>query len=140
MQETWVRFLGWEDFPGEGNGNPLQHSCLENPMNRGAWWATVHGITKNQTWLSPQLPPATAAETGTETVSKFSISFASYNLLISLSIHTLWLFFLFFHFLLADFLISSRYQRHYVNLNSVSTMPVLWNLQYTEFLQLPSPL
>ena len=29
--------------PGEGNGNPLQHSCLGNPMDRGAWWATVHG-------------------------------------------------------------------------------------------------
>ena len=32
--------------PGEGNGNPLQYSCLENPMDRGAWWATVHEITK----------------------------------------------------------------------------------------------
>ena len=31
--------------PGEGNGNPLQYSCLENPMERGAWWATVHRIT-----------------------------------------------------------------------------------------------
>ena len=71
--------------------------------------------------------------------SKISISFASYNL-ISLSIHTLWLFFLFINFLLADFLILSRYQRHYVNLNFVSTMPVFWNLQYTEFLQLPSRL
>ena len=37
---------------GEGNGNPLQYSCLENPMNRGAWRATVHGITKSQTPLS----------------------------------------------------------------------------------------
>ena len=35
--------------PGEGNGNPLQYSCLENPIDRGAWWATVHGITKSQT-------------------------------------------------------------------------------------------
>jgi len=34
--------------PGEGNGNPLQYSCLENPMDRGAWWATVHGVAK--TW------------------------------------------------------------------------------------------
>ena len=33
MQETWVRFLGWEDSPGEGNGNPLQYSGLENPMD-----------------------------------------------------------------------------------------------------------
>ena len=36
MQETWVQSLGWEDSPGEGNGNPLQYSCLENPMVRGA--------------------------------------------------------------------------------------------------------
>ena len=35
--------------PGEGNGNPLQYSCLENPMDRGAWWATVHGVAKSQT-------------------------------------------------------------------------------------------
>ena len=32
--------------PGEGNGNPLQYSCLENSMDRGLWWATVHGVTK----------------------------------------------------------------------------------------------
>ena len=38
--------------PGEGNGNPLQYSCLENPMDRGAWPATVHGVTKSQTRLS----------------------------------------------------------------------------------------
>ena len=37
--------------PGEGNGNPLQYSCLENPMDRGAWWATVHGVAKSQTRL-----------------------------------------------------------------------------------------
>ena len=33
-------------FSGEGNGNPLQYSCLGNPMDRGAWWATVHGVVK----------------------------------------------------------------------------------------------
>ena len=33
--------------PGAGSGNPLQYSCLENSMDRGAWWATVHGVTKN---------------------------------------------------------------------------------------------
>ena len=38
--------------PGEGNGNPLQYSCLENPMDRGAWWAAVHEVTKSQTRLS----------------------------------------------------------------------------------------
>ena len=35
--------------PGEGNGNPLQYSCLENPIDRGAWQATVHGVAKSQT-------------------------------------------------------------------------------------------
>ena len=34
--------------PGEGNGNPLQYSCLRNPMDRRAWWATVHGVAKGQ--------------------------------------------------------------------------------------------
>ena len=38
--------------PGGGNGNPLQYSCLENPMDRGAWWATVHEVIKNWTRLS----------------------------------------------------------------------------------------
>ena len=38
--------------PGEGNGNPLQYSCLENPMDGGAWWTTVHGVTKSRTRLS----------------------------------------------------------------------------------------
>ena len=37
--------------PGEGNGNPLQYSCLENPMVRRAWWATVHGVAKSQAQL-----------------------------------------------------------------------------------------
>ena len=38
--------------PGEGNGNPLQYSCLENPMDGGAWWAAVHGVAEGQTRLS----------------------------------------------------------------------------------------
>ena len=38
--------------PVEGNGNPLRYSCLENPMDRESWWATVHGVTKSQTGLS----------------------------------------------------------------------------------------
>ena len=46
MQETWVQSLGQEDPPGEQNGNPLQYSCLENPMDRGAWQATIHGAAK----------------------------------------------------------------------------------------------
>ena len=39
-------------FYGEGSGTPLQYSCLENPMDGGAWWATVHGVAKSRTWLS----------------------------------------------------------------------------------------
>ena len=44
---------GFGRSPGKGNGNPLQYSCLENPMNRGAWWVTIHsGVSKSQTQLS----------------------------------------------------------------------------------------
>ena len=39
--------LGLERFPEEGQGNPLQYACLENPLDRRAWWATVHRITKS---------------------------------------------------------------------------------------------
>ena len=46
MQETQDQVLGQEDPPGEGNGNPLQYSCLENPMDRGAWRATAHGLAE----------------------------------------------------------------------------------------------
>ena len=38
---------GWGRSPGGGNGNPLQYSCLENPMDRGAWWAIVHGVAES---------------------------------------------------------------------------------------------
>ena len=48
-QETRVEYLGQEDFPGEGNGNPFQSSCLESSMGRGAW--QVHWATESQTWL-----------------------------------------------------------------------------------------
>ena len=40
---------GLERFPGGGHGSPLEYSCLENPMDRGAWWATVHMVAKSQT-------------------------------------------------------------------------------------------
>ena len=68
MRETWVQSLGREDslekeiathsstlawrIPWGYRPHPLQYSCLETPMDRGAWWATVHGVTKNQTQLS----------------------------------------------------------------------------------------
>ena len=48
IQETSVDpWVG--KIPGEGNGNPLQYSCLENPMDRGAWWAIVHGVAESDT-------------------------------------------------------------------------------------------
>ena len=43
---------GWGRSPGEGNGNPLYYSCLENPVDGGTWWATVHGVTNSRTRLS----------------------------------------------------------------------------------------
>ena len=49
----WLRLcLPLQGVCGEGNGTPLQYSCLENPMDRGAWWAVVHGVAKSQTRLS----------------------------------------------------------------------------------------
>ena len=50
MQAMRVPSTGQEDPPEEGN--PLQHSCLENPMDRGAWWATVHRVAKSQTQVT----------------------------------------------------------------------------------------
>ena len=47
-----VQFHTIISIVGEGNGTPPQHSCLENPMDGGAWWAAVHGVAKSQTWLS----------------------------------------------------------------------------------------
>ena len=48
--DPWIPGSGRS--PGEGNGNPLQYSCLENPMDRGAWWPTVHGVAKSRKRLS----------------------------------------------------------------------------------------
>ena len=49
VQETWVQSLCWEDPLEMGIATHLQYSCLENPMDRGTWWATVHGLTKSRT-------------------------------------------------------------------------------------------
>ena len=59
---------GWGRSPREGNGNPLQYSCLENHMDRGAWWATAHGVTKsNMTeWLRNKHPPFSSINWGTQ--------------------------------------------------------------------------
>ena len=51
MQETWDSIPGLGRSPGEGNGYPLQHSCLENPTDRGAQRATVHRVAKSKTGL-----------------------------------------------------------------------------------------
>ena len=48
---------GFKRSPEEGNGNPFQYSCLENPMDRGAWWATVHGVARVQQDLATKPPP-----------------------------------------------------------------------------------
>ena len=48
----WLFFFFFASNIDEGNGTPLQYSCLENPMDGGAWWAAVHEVTKSQTWLS----------------------------------------------------------------------------------------
>ena len=48
----WGSIPGWGRSPGGGHGNPRQDSCLQNPIDRGAWWATVHGITQSRTRLS----------------------------------------------------------------------------------------
>ena len=49
IEETQAQPLGWEDSPGEGKGNPPQCSCLENSMDTGDSWATVHGVTESLT-------------------------------------------------------------------------------------------
>ena len=54
MWETWVRSLGWEDSWAEGLTNLSSILAWRIPMDRGAWWATVHGVTKSQTQLSDQ--------------------------------------------------------------------------------------
>ena len=54
MQETWVRSLGWEDPLEEGMATHSGILAWRIPMDRGAWWATVHGVTKSQTQLSNQ--------------------------------------------------------------------------------------
>ena len=58
--------LGLGRSPAGGNGNPLQYSCLENPMDIGAWWATVHGVTKSQTRLRAER----GLQRGTSSLSK----------------------------------------------------------------------
>ena len=62
MQETWVWPLGWEDPAEEGMTIPLQYYCLEKSMDRGAWRATVHGVTESRTQLSDKAQHSTESE------------------------------------------------------------------------------
>ena len=54
MQETQGLIPGPGRSPGGGNGNPLQYSCLKNPMDRGAWWALVQRVSQSRTWLNTE--------------------------------------------------------------------------------------
>ena len=65
---------------GEGSGHPLQYSCLENPMNREAWWATVHGVTESWTRLSEHIPclGPICIRTETNKQRKISSSYSQY--------------------------------------------------------------
>ena len=65
---------GWGRFPGGGNGNPLRYSCLENSMDRGAWWVTVHGATKRRTRLSAHTHTHTHTLHKIKNYSKLTIS------------------------------------------------------------------
>ena len=60
LHETWVRSLSQEDPLGEGNGNPLQYSYLENPMEREVWQATVYGVVRVGHYLTTKPPPVLA--------------------------------------------------------------------------------
>ena len=62
--------------PGVGSGNPLQYSCLENALDRGVWWAAVHGVTGSRTQLSTHMH--TAHRTSTKVGSEMCGSFFAY--------------------------------------------------------------
>ena len=60
IRETWIQSLSWGRYSGEGNGNPSQYSCLGNPIDRGAWRATVYGVSRvgcDLATKSPLPPP-----------------------------------------------------------------------------------
>ena len=72
---TWHFFFFWfTNSVGEGNGNPLQHSCLGKPMDRGAWWAIVHRVAKSRTRLSTHTHTHTHTHTTVQCVAQSNIS------------------------------------------------------------------
>ena len=70
---------GLERFPREGNGNPLQYSCLKKSMDNGTWWATVHGVAKSQTWLKQLSIHAVSCSRLTNSSFWFIIIFSFFN-------------------------------------------------------------
>ena len=83
MQELWVPSLGWEDSPGGGHGNPLHYSCLENPMDTGAWWVTVNQVTKSQKGLK-QLSTQEFSKRPVEIIFTFYKWLVKYSFIIKL--------------------------------------------------------
>ena len=90
-------------FPGEGNDDPLQYSCLENPMDRGAWWVIPHGVAKSLTRLNDSLSFFSFSFANTFSQSEgylfilFIVSFAVLNLLSLIRSH-LFIFCFYFHY------------------------------------------
>ena len=72
--ETWFRWLGGEDSPGERNGNPLHYSCLENPMDRGAWWATVRAWDCRELDMTEQLTLLSTTHANTQEQTSLNIA------------------------------------------------------------------
>ena len=64
---------------GEGDGNPLQGSCLENPRDRGAWWAAVYGVARSRTWLK-RLSSCSSKESDTKRLSTWPLLLRMYNI------------------------------------------------------------
>ena len=73
MQQTQVQSPGWEDSPREGNGYPLQYSCLENSLDRGAWSNAGHGVSKS--WDTTEQLTRARAHTHTHTHTECDVSY-----------------------------------------------------------------
>ena len=77
-------FLGSGRSPRVRNSNPLRYACLENPMDRGAWWVTVHGVTKSWTGLSTHMPPGADTRVKPICLLYFMLIFHADNLCLSI--------------------------------------------------------
>ena len=75
MREMRIWFLGSGISTGEGNGNPLLYSCLENPMDRGAWWAAFLGVTKRHNWATEHMAHRCLLMSLEESRANLTISF-----------------------------------------------------------------